>query len=87
MKKNCSIFLMFSVLFWGCKPLENSIALASTNPPVLREDITFNYSADQIRYGENNIKKGWAKRNNVQVLQVKIINNSDQNKQGIRFMV
>jgi len=85
MKKTCSIFLLFSVLLWGCKPLENSIALASTNPPVLREDITFSYSADQIRYGENNIKKGWAKRNNVQVLQVKIINNSDQNLHGSQF--
>ncbi len=85
MKKTFSIFLLFSVLVWGCKPLEDSIKLASTKPPVLREDITFSYSSDQIRYGENNIKKGWAKRNNVHVLQVKIINNSDQNLHGSQF--
>lgn len=86
MKKIFSIFLMFSILFWGCKPLENSVTLASTKPPVLREDITFSYSADQILYGENNIKKGWAKRNNVRVLHIKIINNSDQNLHGSQFV-
>jgi hypothetical protein len=85
MKKTFSIFLMFSILLWGCKPLENSITLASTKPPVLREDITFSYSSDQILYGENNIKKGWANRNNVQVLHVKIINNTNHNLHGSQF--
>jgi len=67
MTKAVAVFLSFSVLLLGCKPLKNTITLANTKPPVVRNDITFMYSSDQIRYGENNIRRGWANRNNIQV--------------------
>lgn len=70
------------VFFSACKPLENTVTLASTTTPVVREDITFSYSADQIRYSDNNIKKGWANRNDVQVLNVRVINNSNKTIHG-----
>lgn len=85
MKKIFSIFLLFSFLLWECKPLQNSITLVNTKPPVIREDITFSYSSDQIRYGENNLKKGWANRNDVRVLNVKIVNNTEHNLHGSQF--
>lgn len=86
MTKKVTIFITFSLLLAGCKPLENTISLANTKPPVVRNDITFSYSSDQIRFGENNIRKGWANRNNVQVLNVKIINNSNQSIHGSQFV-
>ena len=85
MTKKVTIFIALYLLLFGCKPLENTISLANTKPPVVRKDITFSYSSDQIRYGENNIKKSWANRNDVQVLNVKIINNSNQSIHGSQF--
>ncbi len=85
MKKTISIFLLCSVFLWACKPFQNTITLARTEPPILRKDISYSYSSDQINYGENHIKKGWARRNDVQVLQVKIINNTDHNLHGSQF--
>lgn len=86
MAKTVIPFILILILLLGCKPLENTIYLANTRPPVVRNDITYSYSSDQIRYGENNIKKGWANRNNVQVLNVTIINNSDHSIHGSQFL-
>ena len=86
MTKKAVIFIPLIVLLLGCKPLENTILPANTKPPVVRKDITFSYSSDQIRYGENNIKKGWANRNDIQVLNVKIINNSNHSIHGSQFV-
>jgi len=85
MTKKVTVYIVLLLVLMGCKPLENTISFAKTKPPVVRNDITYSYSSDQIRYGENNIKKGWANRNNVQVLNVKIINNSNQNIHGSQF--
>lgn len=87
MRKNVSIILAILILFASCKPYENSINLAPTHPPVVRKDITFSYSADQLNNPNNHIKKGWANRNNIQVLQISVINNSDKAIHGsqLRF--
>jgi len=82
MNKIIAVFLAITLLFSGCKPLENNVIFVETKAPVLRNDITFSYSADQIRYSDNNLKKSWANRNDVQVLYVKIINNSDKTIHG-----
>lgn len=70
------------MLVSGCKPFENTVTIAGTKAPVVRSDISFSYSADQIRYYDNKIKKGWAKRNDVQVLNIRIINNSNKTIHG-----
>lgn len=59
--------------------------MLKTKQPVVRKDITFSYSADQITNRENKIKTGWAKRNNVQVLEVNIVNNTEKSIHGTQF--
>lgn len=81
-------FLLSCLLFLhACKPFENTVSLAPVNPPVVRTDLTYSYSAEQIRYSNNHIKKGWANRNHVQVLQIELINNSEKPIHGsqLRF--
>uniref|UniRef100_UPI00321680CB hypothetical protein n=1 Tax=uncultured Draconibacterium sp. TaxID=1573823 RepID=UPI00321680CB len=87
MKKTLSFYLAVILLFTACKPFENSLVLAPTSTPVVRENITFSYSADQIRHSDNHLKKRWANRNNVQVLKVNIINNTSEPIHGsqLRF--
>lgn len=63
------------------------MTLVPTHPPVVRKDITFSYSADQLNNPDNHIKKGWANRNDIQVLQINLINNLDKPIHGsqLRF--
>lgn len=82
MKNILAIMIATIMLATACKPLENTVKLANTKAPVVRKDITYAYSDDQIRTEDNNLKKGWAKRKNVQVLNVNIINNSNKTIHG-----
>lgn len=82
MKNIIAIIVAFAFLSSSCKPLENTVKLANTKAPIVRTDITYAYSDDQIRTDDNNLKKGWAKRNDIQVLNVKINNNTNKTIHG-----
>jgi len=85
MKRVISTLIVISILFVQCSTQKNTITLSKTKQPVVREDITFSYSDDQISNGVNHLKTGWAKRNDVQVLNINIINNSDEPIHGTQF--
>jgi hypothetical protein len=85
MKRAISIFILSSILFAQCSTQKNTISLSKTKQAAVREDITFSYSDDQIANKESNLKTGWAKRNEIQVLSVNIINNSDEAIHGTQF--
>jgi hypothetical protein len=85
MKKALSIFVASSILFAQCSTQKNTISLSKTKQAVVREDITFSYSDDQIANKESNLKTGWANRNDIQVLSINIINNSDEAIHGTQF--
>jgi hypothetical protein len=85
MKRVISTLIAISILFVQCSTQKNTITLSKTKQPVVREDITFSYSDDQISNGVNHLKTGWAKRNDVQVLNINIINNSDEPIHGTQF--
>lgn len=82
MKNILAFFIAIIMLASSCKPLENSVILANTKDPIVRTDITYSYSDDQIRHADNKLKKGWANRNDVQVLHVRIINNTEKTIHG-----
>jgi hypothetical protein len=85
MKRTILIFIVSSILFIQCSTQKNSITLSKTKQSTIREDITFSYSDDQIANKESNIKTGWAMRNDIQVLSINIINNSDEPIHGTQF--
>lgn len=85
MKRAIAILVAISILFTQCTVPKNTVTLLKTKQPVVREDISFSYSADQIANRENNLKTGWAKRNNIQVLEVNIVNNTDKSIHGTQF--
>ncbi len=85
MKRAFAIFMASTFLFTQCTIPKNAVTLLKTKQPVVREDISFSYSADQIANRENNLKTGWAKRNNIQVLEVNIVNNTDNAIHGTQF--
>jgi hypothetical protein len=85
MKRAISIFILSSILFAQCSTQKNTISLSKTKQAAVREDITFSYSDDQIANKVSNLKTGWAKRNEIQVLSVNIINNSDEAIHGTQF--
>ncbi|PIF05620.1 MAG: hypothetical protein CSA36_05955 [Draconibacterium sp.] len=66
----------------GCTPYKNTISLVPTNSSVVGTDLTYAWSADQIRLPENKIRTGWANRKNVQVLQVQVTNNTNKTLHG-----
>ncbi|MCK3684032.1 hypothetical protein [Maribellus sp. YY47] len=77
MKKIASLLLVSILFCWSCKSPKSVIEVAPTKPPVVTSEITYSYSADQIRYGKNNFKRAWANKNNVQLLHLSILNNAD----------
>ncbi len=83
--KAISLVLAATLFFTACKPFENNISLAPFHPPVLRGDISFSYSSNQLENPNLHLKKNWAKRKNIQVLNIKIINNSEQAIHGTQF--
>lgn len=85
MKRVISILIAISILFVQCSTQKNTISLSKNKQAIVREDITFSYSDDQIANKESNIKTGWAKRNDIQVLSINIINNSDEPIHGTQF--
>lgn len=78
MKKIASILLALTLFAWSCRSPKTVIEVAPTKPPVVTNALTYSYSADQIRYGKNNFKRGWANKNDVQLLYVTIMNNTDE---------
>jgi len=78
MKKIASILLALTLFTWSCRSPKRVIEVAPTKPPVVTNALTYSYSADQIRYGKNNFKRGWANKNDVQLLYVTIMNNTDE---------
>ncbi len=62
MKRVISILIAISILFVQCSTQKNTISLSKNKQAIVREDITFSYSDDQIANKESNIKTGWAKR-------------------------
>ena len=45
---------------------------------MVTKDLTYSYSADQIRYGKNNFKRSWANKNDVQLLYISLLNNAEE---------
>ncbi len=82
MKKITAILLAFTLFTLSCKSPKTVIEVAPTKPPVVSLDITYSYSADQIRYGKNNFKRGWANKNDVQLLYISVMNNSEEPVHG-----
>ena len=78
MKKLLSAIVALTLLFTSCAPYKNTAKLAPVKDPVTTEDLIYSYSTDLIREPDNNLKKGWANRTNVQVFNIEIINISDK---------
>ncbi len=78
MKNVSSVFIAVIILFTSCSAYKNTTILSPTRTPVTEKDIIYSYSSDLIRDPDNNLRKAWANRKNVHVLNIEIINTSDK---------
>lgn len=85
MKKLLSATVALVLVLTSCAPYKNTATLAQVKDPVTTKDLIYSYSNDLIREPDNNLKKGWANRKNVQVFNIEIINISNEPIHGSQF--
>jgi hypothetical protein len=85
MNKTLSTFIILVILFTNCKTQKPLTAHSKTNQAEVNKEISYTYSSDLIRIEGSDIRKGWANRNDIQVLNINIVNNSAKPIHGSQF--
>ncbi len=85
MKKITALCLASIIFMLSCKPFDNSVNITPNKAPIAQNNIIYSYSADLLNDPDSHIQMGWAKRKNVQVLNLKITNISKTAIHGTQF--
>lgn len=74
-----SFSAVLAILFFltSCSTYTNTSSGTELKNPVISDQLIYSYSSDLVRDKDNNLRKGWANRNNVQVLNLELINTTD----------
>jgi len=80
-----SVFIAFLFLFTSCVAYKNTATFTPLQDPAATENVIYSYSTDLVCEPDNHLKRAWANRRNVQVLNFEIINTSDKPIHGSQF--